>query len=148
MNVDEVLAHAKAAVSAVDHKVLFMNGSIEADHDGSLFRLYPDPADRRSYYVLKRADAVGDLHEFSQEEMVQAGFVGAKLFRVALRASCEVQAVSVIVHRLGETIAAWGMGRRLKPAYAGECEATSGCNSGCCTYASNGKCYCDHCCIA
>jgi hypothetical protein len=85
--------------------LLFLDGSLEPDQDAAYFRLYRQPQDRRSYLLIKKADVAGDLYEWTVEEMTQAGFVGAKVYRVPLKFGTELQNVSVTIARLGETIA-------------------------------------------
>lgn len=148
MNFDDVLAQSKKPGSAQDHAILFLTGSVESDSDESMFRLYPRPEDRRCYYLLKRTDIAGELHELSNDEKGRAGYVGAKVYRAPLRFGSEAQLVVVKIHRLGESIVAGELPKPTKAASVGDCYATSGCSTGCCSIKSDGQCYCDTCCIA
>ena len=115
MKLEDVLKAAPAGLRAQDHLLFFLDGSVEPDHDPAYFRLYRNPQNRRSYLLVKKADVVGDLYEWTAEEMKQAGFVCAKVYRVPLMFGTELQNLSVTIHGLGETIPGDTVGLRLHP---------------------------------
>ena len=105
MKLEDALNGGPRLLTAQDHLLLFLDGSVETDGDPAYFRLYRNPQNRRSYLLVKKADVVGDLCEWTAEEVRQAGFVCAKVYRVPLMFGTELQNVSIAIHKLGETIA-------------------------------------------
>ena len=149
MNLNSILTQKDARVPTTqEHGTVYLHGAVEPDHDETMFRLYPDPSDRRSFFIIRREDVGGDFHEWSKEELIQAGFVGAKVFRVPLKHGTVVQSVSVKIQKIGVTISANVPNSRLRERVVGQCYDASDCYSGCCTTASDGNCYCDRCCYA
>jgi len=133
---DDVLKAVSKPATAQDHSLVYLDGLIESDHDSAYFRLYRLPHNRGSYLLLKRSDVVGDPYEWHPEEVRQAGVVGAKMFRVALRTGVEAQRVSVKVYRLREATA--GSSRRGRDPSICCCD-DSACTEGCIGY-EEGSC--------
>lgn len=146
MQIDEVLTQqAKANADAIREDVYYMTGGIAPDPDGSSFRFYHDPSNPRSYIVIDKESIVGDVYPLTDSERAHHGFVKTDVFRVGLPHGTKVKSVSTTIETIGETISAE---TTLSPRAAGTCHYTSGCSSKCCTTGSDGKCYCDTCCIA
>ena len=101
MQLDDLLSKATLATSP-DHLTVYLNGSIDLDHDKASFRIYSRPENRRSYLLLKRADVAGEILS-SRRRGDEAGFVASKVHRVPLKFGAEVQRISVSISKLGET---------------------------------------------
>lgn len=105
MKLDDVLTKASKVSQAHDHTVVYLRGAVETDHDPAYFRLYRKPQNRRSYLLVKKEDLAGDLHQWSLEETIHAGFVGTTIYNVPVRIGSQVQGVSVTLHKIGELAA-------------------------------------------
>lgn len=145
------LAHALAQAANVDNgasrdDVYQMTGGLAADTDANAFRFFHDPTNPRSYLVINKDDVVGDVYPLTDLERAQNKFVNANVYRIGIAHGTRVKSISLTIETIGETISAE---TTATPKAAGDCINTSGCGSKkCCTYGSDGKCYCDDCCIA
>jgi hypothetical protein len=128
-------------------ELIYLNGAITADTEEKAFRIYPDPLDARSYYLVKKVDVVGEIYEWNKEELASHGVVGAKVFRVALRYGTDVMVVSYSLQKLGVTIGG-EKGPSLLSSETG-CQSDSSCSYNCCYKAyPNSYCRCSTCCVA
>jgi hypothetical protein len=94
MQLDQVLAPKAVNTSSSSHAVVHLNGSIESDHDREYFRLFRQPHNPRAYLLIRKSDVLGELHEWTPDELTSAGFIGAKVFRVPVAHGAQVQAVT------------------------------------------------------
>lgn len=127
-----------------------MRRNFENDATSGLFRLYTIPDNRRTYWLIREEDVVGDVHVWTDDELAKHGHIGIKVFKLAVKAGAHIQIVSSRGERLGETIAANSTPQRASRR-ADNCEFTTGCTTGCCTWGySQGVygCWCDYCCYA
>lgn len=130
------------------HNTVFLNGSIEPDHDPNHIRLYQNPQNRRSFYLIRKVDVNPTVHEWTASELSQAGFVGARMFRISLAGGTPIHSVDIKIHKIGETVAGDdASGPRLSAA-TGTCYNTSCGTHPCCQVGSDGRCYCSDCCVA
>lgn len=129
-------------------KVFYLNGAIGRDDEDGLFRLYPDPLSPRSYYVIEADAVVGDVYEWTLEELARQGVVGARMYRVGLLADTMIRSVEITLERVGDSIAGQTAEMLRAPLGGGGCRYSRGCRSTkCCTERSRG-CGCNHCCVA
>jgi len=146
MKIDEVL---QQQAKLVDHgsrdDVYYMTGGISTDPDGTAFRFYRDPENARSYLLIQKQDVIGDVHALTDLERAQKGFVRDNVFRIAVKHGATVKCIVTTIAKIGETLSA---GAPKAPQASGNCIHASDCPHHCCTYASDGECYCDTCCIA
>jgi len=127
MKIDDILKGCGNVPQAQDHLVTYLNGGIESDHDQVYFRIYRDPRNRRSYVLLRKADVAGDIYEWTADEIREAGYVGAKVFRVPIRFGTEIQGVSIKVHKVGNPI-----GQKARGCEDGDvCCCNAGCTPPC-----------------
>jgi hypothetical protein len=146
MKIDEILSRATA--EPVTHQASathFMNGSIEPDWDKQAFRFHIDPNNRLSYLLIKKTDLLGEVYQWTKEEVAAAGFPGVTMYRISVRHGTEVQDVVVTNAKIGESLSSH---TSLGTAARGECQHTTGCATGCCTTGQGGRCWCDKCCIS
>ena len=142
MKLEDILGAAPKPSPAQDHLLFHLTGTIENDHDPAYFRLYWNPRNRRSWLLIKKTDAVGDLYEWTAEETIQKGFTEVKIHRVSVKVGSEVQEVSVAIRKIGEVIA---------PKSLAVGQVASGCPGGaicCCPEGVLGagcSCYYDSC---
>ena len=95
MKLDEVLSKGSSTPgSARDTNLATLDGAIGVDHDPTMFRLYPDPSNLR-YYLLIPKDAVGDIYEWTVDELSRHGVVGAKLYRFSLHGDTQIQKIEI-----------------------------------------------------
>jgi hypothetical protein len=153
MKLEGILSDKKAAV-AMQPRLFTISGAIAPDADASKFRLYPNPDNKRMYLLVNREDVVGEVQEWSPEEMANSGVVGVRLYKLWIEMGSLVELIQVEVHRFAETIAADGFaigGPGTKAQVRPLCQATSGCGTKpCCTAIpgkADGPCYCSVCCI-
>ncbi|MEK6558065.1 MAG: hypothetical protein AABZ14_07180 [Candidatus Margulisiibacteriota bacterium] len=148
MKIEEIAKHAEKPRST-ECEVLFLNGVVEQDYEDQLFRLYGEPLNHRSFFLIKKEDVCGEIYEWTQQECLMNGVIGAKMFRVPLRAGTEVMFVNISLQKIGETIS--GASMRVLSETVG-CQDTTGCiryDKYCCTRSAAGQpCYCDNCCLA
>lgn len=146
MHIAEVLERSAEASNA-HLDVMYLQGVLEKDHDVELFRLYPEPGNYGSYFLIRTDDVAGELKELNRDELLRAGVVGMRVFLVPLRSGTRLLSVEVTRERLGESVEGLSSAR-LEPVASSGCRATSGCgNRRCCT-TRRGKCRCNSCCIA
>lgn len=142
MNVSDIVGKAKPPGSEKP-EIMYLEGEIKPDYEDVVFRLYSEPRDLRSYYLIKKADVAGDIYEWTKEEMVEKGIIGAKMYRVPLRYGTELVFVNITMGKLGITMADSSCDQ-VGCQYCATCTPNT-----CCTRASAGKpCYCDTCCYA
>jgi hypothetical protein len=113
MTLQEILTKV-SDIPASANTVVYLDGGIRPDGirpDGirpdnsqEYFRLYPNPQDVTKYFLIKATDIKGDPCEWTKDEMLHAGFVGTKLYRLAIARGTQVQLIQVSTGRLGETI--------------------------------------------
>jgi hypothetical protein len=101
MKLDEVINATPGAAGVQDQSIVYVHGQVEKDHDPDYFRLYRHPHNRRAYVLVRKADAVGELYEWTAEETQQAGFHGARIHSVPVKLGTEVHTVAASVHRVG-----------------------------------------------
>jgi hypothetical protein len=149
MQLDALLVNKTADLSAASHGVVFVSGRVEADKDAEYVPLYREPTNPRAYLLVRKADVMGELHAWTADELAHAGHVGVELHRVPIAHGAQVQAITVKLHRLGESISG-AVRTGVKPLVTGGCYYDSdGCSpANCCTVGSDGECYCDDCCVA
>lgn len=132
-------------VSAVETTPFYYLHGVVEFIDDKHFKLFQNPDNRSSYVIIPIDSVLDELHEWSAEALAYKGFVGHAIYRVPVQHGASVQVVSVTPHKLGETLSA----DIFQGALAGTCNSSSGCGSKkCCTTETDGKCYCDDCCIA
>ena len=146
MDIDEVLQQqAKVVDHASGDDIYYMTGSISADPEGTAFRLYRDPENTRSCLLIKKQDVIGGVHALTDLERTQKGFVRDNVFRIGLKHGTTVKCITTTIAKIGETLS---VAAPRSPQLAGKCVHASDCTHHCCTYASDGECYCDTCCLA
>ena len=145
MNIAEALKRGTDALNE-NSQVIYLNGSVTKDPQEGFFRLFPEPGNYRSYFVLNAQDVAGDIYEWSTEERVRANLIGTSMLRVPIRLGTTIQSVEINLEKVGETIEG---GTSLRPrAGGGGCRHSSGCGSTPCCNESGTKCYCSYCCVA
>ena len=147
MKIKDILK-TSAAHANVAPETYTIHGLVAPDTTPKLIRIYRDPTNKRSYWLLKASDILGDPTEWTTEEKVHAGLVGENMYKLHVRHGTEFQTVEVTIEKLGETLAGddllYGSGANV----SGECRSSSGCGAQrCCTVDSRG-CRCNACCIA
>lgn len=146
MKLDEALQQqVKSAVPESKEDIYYMIGGLASDPDKNVFRFFPDPENTRSYLLINKSDVLDEVYQLTELESTRKGFVNENTFRIAVKHGTKVRSVLVTIETIGETISAETTADQ---GTKGKCKYTSGCNSQCCTYGSDGKCYCDTCCIA
>jgi len=149
MNVQDVLQRevdARHESAGIGH----LAGSIGRDPQDGYFRLFPEPGNRRSYYLIRVQDVIADLIEWSPEERVHANLIGTPMYLVPLALGTVVQSVEVTVEKIGESIEACSALRPAETSQRGRCRPSSGCgHSPCCeeSLGGFGRCRCSHCCV-
>jgi hypothetical protein len=127
--------------------IFFVHGTLESDPSEGFFRIYTNPDNQRSFYRVREDTVVGEIYEWTAAELVQAGLVGVRVFRVGLRYGTEIQHVVIRFEKMGETIEATSSARMAKRGVNEGCRSADGCASfECCT--GGDKCVCNNCCIA
>ncbi len=125
-----------------------IHGLVVPDTAPKHVRIYRDPTNKRSYWLLNVSDIVGDLTEWTSEEKVHAGLIGEKMHKLNIRHGTEIKTVEVTIEKLGESIAGDDLVYGSGASVSGECRSSSGCGAQrCCTVDSRG-CRCNACCIA
>ncbi|WP_286826817.1 hypothetical protein [Microcystis sp. LSC13-02] len=124
---------------------IYINGDVGIDEDQSLFRLYPNFSDRGFYYLIPRK-GVGELYEWTKEEMLQEGFIGQKRYRVPLNFGTKIQMVKIhnIIVGLSEV---GNANLKINPSSCDECTGADGTRCICCEEGyrcvkENGTCTC------
>jgi len=90
-SIEDMLRAAPKPSPVQDHSLIYLTSTIENDHEPAYFRLYRNPSNRRSWLLIKKADVVGDLYEWTADETIQKGFSEAKIHRVSLKVGTKVQ---------------------------------------------------------
>ncbi len=147
MKIEQIIE--KKAFPPKQHAEIFaLDGHISADTDPDYIRLYRNPLNGRSYYMIRKADIIGDVYAWTAEEKVHAGMVGYEMYRIRLPYGAEFQTVEVTIEKLGETVAGAELLDGVGGAVGGGCRSSSGCGSKpCCVDGSRG-CRCSMCCVA
>jgi hypothetical protein len=147
MNIKEVMS-ASAVPPKVETEEYTIHGDVTPDTDPNYIRIYRNPSDKRSYWLLRTADIVGDLTKWTPEEKVHAGLFGENMYIFSVRHGTVFQSVEISIEKIGETIAGDDLVFGNPINAIGECRSSSGCGSKrCCTESSRG-CVCNNCCIA
>ena len=146
MKIQDLVKSTEVTLSHTNPQIVHLLGAIAADTDVDQIRVYPNPKNPNNYLVVKAAEIIGDAVELHDDFVNSQGLTGFKIYRLTLKRGTDVQAVKIGHHKIGESISGQ-LPKSGQASYPGQCEATWGCSSGCCTYASDGQCYCDHCCI-
>lgn len=147
MNIQELMSNPEYLMQQTDPELVHLEGAVFAEENGAKVRVYGDPKQTSRYFLLNSSDIVGDVTPLSKEYLESINLVGFPVFRLSVKRGTSVQYVSISVEKLGETVEAPTAGSK-KNMSPGDCHATSGCTSGCCTEAENGRCVCNRCCIA
>jgi len=79
-----------------------LEGDIAPDESPDHFRIYPNPAKKRLYFLVRKEDVQGEVHKWTPDELAQAGFTGQERFRVTLPHDAVVHSVLITPHRIGE----------------------------------------------
>src|SRR5947208_1198823 len=99
MKLADVLSALKAP-TAFDGDTVFLHGAIKADHDPALFRLYRNPNNLGAYFLIRKEEVRGDLHQLTKEDLIGSGFVGFDVFRVPLRSGATIQTVVISTEKV------------------------------------------------
>ena len=146
--IDDVLTsngEGKVVPAGKDAAVLRLVGDVRPDDCSDSFRLYPNPRNRASFYLIPRQAVRGELHAWSAEELAAAGLAGERCFTVPLFHEAPVQVITIQNMRAENLRMV-----RKRSAAAGDCKGDiGGCpKSNPCTEVINGEEYCTSCCIA
>jgi hypothetical protein len=142
MKIEQLLQSPETLLKETDPSLLYVEGAITAHADGTSVRIYPDVKNKRVYWLVDKADIVGDLIAIANEHLSLRGLSQYKLFSIPIRHGAHIQTVVIEYHRLGETLSPI-----YRPAAVGDCVTDSMCSTYCCTQRVNG-CSCNHCCSA
>lgn len=146
MKVQELLSKSDLLMQKIDPDLLHLEGAVASEDSGARLRIYADPRQNSKYMLINATDIVGEIVPLDKQYIDSIGMTGFQLFRITVRHGAQAQSVMITNVKLGETVRP-PQAAVAKSAAMGRCEATWGCTSGCCTYASDGQCYCDRCCI-
>jgi len=150
MKLEEVL-QSKPQATHTDVHLYSMNGVIKLDHDNEYIRVYANPVNNSVYFLVKKMDVIGDVYKWSNEELVQIGFVGEEMHRIRLKSGTKVQSIKITLDILGETIDGNILynPNKIKSGESVKCKRASGCGAyPCCEPLEDGRCKCSLCCDA
>jgi hypothetical protein len=104
------------------------HGHIEPDEDENKFRLYSDPSDKTTFFLLSKNDVSdAEIYEWTSEERSQAGYRGKPRYTVSLKYGSVIQAISIKYLTVGILVNDSNVGAG--EAVFGDCQYSSVCAS-------------------
>lgn len=140
MKIKELLTSDENKLATIDPGIIDIEAAL-AEHDDSNVRLYLDPRNKRTYWIVRQEDIIQELRPLSSEQLAVQGLSGYKMFVIPVRRGAEIQTVVIELHRVGETLVPGNRSARI-----GECVTDQQCSQTCCNVRTNG-CSCSSCCV-
>ncbi|HGH1673839.1 TPA: hypothetical protein ACJHMI_005485 [Bacillus cereus] len=89
--------------------IIYINGALRKD-EGGYFRLYPDPIIKFKYVRIKETDVVGSIHQYSIDDLKDAGLTPLlgftsndefNMFQVPVKVGAEIEYITIQNAKVG-----------------------------------------------
>jgi len=108
-NIDDILKKDNKKSDA-PKDIIYFDGTIDEDGNDEYFRLYPDPRNNNKYLRIKKTDIAGDIYEYPEEKLKDAGIIPPlgltpnnkfSMFQVPVKHGVEIECISLEKAKVG-----------------------------------------------
>jgi hypothetical protein len=152
--ISAVLSTRSVVAASDGASISYLHGAIEPDQDPSQFRLYSSPSNKRSFFLMRTNDVVGEVYEWTPDEVAHHGFAGHKMYTLPIKYGCVIQSVAIRNITIGLPISSCNCDSTHKTKEQTKVHSLGGCNydSNCASLYPDAPCndngVCDTCCVA